>query len=118
MRGYSYRNCRPCILFPVSALVRAVRRLQLVHTTVVGNYPRIGDTPDEQSLRRAIARFDKGEISAEDLREAERDVVKAVLREQNDARVEIVTDGQISRYDTPSHIARRHPSVKTDGHTP
>ena len=87
----------------------------MVHTTVVGNYPRIGDTPDEQSLRRAIARFDKGEISAEDLREAERDVVKAVLREQNDAGVELVTDGQISWYDSQSHIARRLASVEIDG---
>src|SRR5436309_16074597 len=93
IRNDTHRKYRPFKLIPVSPLVRAVRRLHFVHTTIVGNYPRIRDTPDQQSLRRAIARFDKGEISAEDLREAERDVVKAVLREQNDAGVELVTDG-------------------------
>src|SRR3989442_7141541 len=83
----------------------------LVRTTVVGNYPRVGDTFEEQSLRRAIARFDKGEIGTDDLRGAKRDVVKAVLKEQNDARIDVVTDGQISWYDSQSHIARRLPSV-------
>src|SRR3989449_3239066 len=84
----------------------------LVRTTVVGNYPRVGDTFEEQSLRRAIARFDKGEIGADDLRGAERDVVKAVLKEQNDARGEGVTDGQISWYDSQSPIAPRLASLE------
>src|SRR5437879_10777109 len=87
----------------------------LVRTTVVGNYPRVGDTFEEQSLRRAIARFDKGEIGTDDLRGAERDVVKAVLKEQNDAGVEVVTDGQPSWYDSQSHIARRLASVEING---
>ena len=87
----------------------------MVQTTVVGNYPRVGDTFEEQSLRRAIARFDKGEISADDLRGAERDVVKAVLREQRDAGIDVVTDGQISWYDSQSHIARGLASVEING---
>ncbi len=76
----------------------------MVRTTVVGNYPRVGDTFEEQSLRRAIARFDKGEIGADDLRGAEQEVVKAVLKEQNDAGIEVVTDGQISWYDSQSLV--------------
>ncbi len=87
----------------------------MVHTTVVGNYPRIGDTFEEQSLRRAIARFEKGEIEAAELQDAEREVVKAVLREQNDAGIEVVADGQISWYDSQSHIARKLTSVEIDG---
>src|SRR5213594_2257544 len=87
----------------------------LVQTTVVGNYPRVGDTFEEQSLRRAIARFDKGEIGTDDLRGAERDVVKAVLKEQNDAGIDVVTDGQISWYDSQSHIARGLASVEING---
>src|SRR5881409_4159614 len=96
---------------------RTYRReaLNLVRTTVVGNYPRVGDTFEEQSLRRAIARFDKGEIGTDDLRGAERDVVKAVLKEQNDAGIDVVTDGQISWYDSQSHIARRLASVEING---
>ncbi len=87
----------------------------MVRTTVVGNYPRVGDTFEEQSLRRAIARFDKGEIGADDLRGAEQEVVKAVLKEQNDAGIEVVTDGQISWYDSQSHIARGLASVEING---
>src|SRR2546422_1029098 len=89
--------------------------LPLVRTTVVGNYPRVGDTFEEQTLRRAIARFDKGEISAAELGDAEREVVKAVLREQNDGGISLVTDGQISWYDSQSHIARRLASVEING---
>ncbi len=87
----------------------------MVHTTVVGNYPRIGDTSDEQSLRRAIARFDKGDIDAAQLQEAERDTTKAILREQNDAGVDVVTDGQIGWYDSQSHIGRKLASVEIGG---
>src|SRR3989442_671265 len=87
----------------------------LVGTTVVGSYPRIGERPEEQSLRRAIARLDKGEIDAAQLRTAEREVVKAVLREQNEAGIDAVTDGQISWYDSQSHIARRLTSIEIGG---
>src|SRR6266571_4755629 len=81
----------------------------MVRTTVVGNYPRVGDTFEEQSLRRAIARFDKEEIDAAQLSEAEREVTKAVLREQNEAGIDVVTDGQIAWYDSQSHVARGRP---------
>jgi len=87
----------------------------MVRTTVVGTYPRVGDTPEEQSLRRGIARFDKGEIRAEDLRGLEREVVDSVLREQNDAGIDLVTDGQISWYDSQSHLAGRLASVEING---
>lgn len=87
----------------------------MVHTTVVGNYPRIGDASEEQSLRRAIARFDKGEIDAGRLQQAEREVTKAVLREQHEAGIDIVTDGQIAWYDSQSHIARGLGSMEITG---
>lgn len=87
----------------------------MVHTTVVGSYPRIGDASEEQSLRRAIARLDKGEIEAAELQEAERAVTKAVLREQNEADIDLVTDGQIGWYDSQSHIARKLANTEVDG---
>src|SRR5512136_783888 len=87
----------------------------MVLTTVVGTYPRIGDTHDEQVLRRAIARFDKGEASEADLRAAEREVVRAVLREQAVAKIDVVTDGGIPWYDSQSHIARGLAGVEIGG---
>lgn len=87
----------------------------MVRTTVIGPYPRIGDQPEEQTLRRGIARLDKGEIDEEGLLSLERDVVRQVLREQNEARIDVVTDGQISWYDSQSHVARRLASVEING---
>jgi 5-methyltetrahydropteroyltriglutamate--homocysteine methyltransferase len=87
----------------------------MVRTTVVGTYPRIGDTFGEQSLRRAIARFDKGEIDESQLRASEREVTTAVLREQDAAGIDVVTDGQIGWYDSQSHIARKLRSVEITG---
>ncbi len=86
-----------------------------MRTTVVGTYPRIGDTPREQALRRAIARFDKGEASEADVHAAEREVVKAVLREQEDAGVDVVTDGQVAWNDSQSHIAHGLDGVEIGG---
>lgn len=87
----------------------------MVRTTVVGSYPRIGDTPQEQGLRRAIGRFDRREIERDALHDSERDVTRTVLREQNDLGIDLVTDGQIGWYDSQSHIAGRLASVEVNG---
>ena len=87
----------------------------MIRTTVVGTYPRVGDTHEEQVLRRAIARFDKGELTEAEVREAEREVVQAVLQEQNDAGIGVVSDGQVPWYDSQSHIARGLSGVEIDG---
>jgi len=87
----------------------------MVRTTVVGNYPRIGDTHEEQVLRRTIARFDRGEATEADVHKAEREVALAVLREQVDAGIDLVTDGQVAWYDSQSHIARALRGFEIDG---
>lgn len=87
----------------------------MARTTVVGNYPRIGDTHEEQGLRRAIARLDKGEATASDVQEAERAAVKAVLREQETAGIDVVTDGQVTWYDSQSHLAGAFEGVEVGG---
>lgn len=87
----------------------------MVRTTVVGTYPRIGDRPEEQTLRRGIARLDKGEIAEADLRALEQEVVQTVLREQNDAGIDLVTDGQISWYDSQSRFAGKLASIEING---
>ena len=85
------------------------------HTTVVGTYPRIGETPEEQALRRGIARLDRGEIGEAELQAIERDTVRRVLREQNEIGIDLVTDGQISWYDSQSHFAGKLVSIETNG---
>lgn len=80
-----------------------------------GSYPRIGDTADQQLLRRTIAAWEKGEKMEEDLREAERRVTKAAIDEQLEAGLDLVTDGQICWYDPISHIAGKLEGVKING---
>ncbi len=87
----------------------------MARTTVVGTYPRIGDTPGEQALRRTIAARDRGEATDADVGSAERDVVKAVLREQADAGIDVVTDGQVSWYDSQSHVAAQLRGIEIGG---
>src|SRR5438093_13652433 len=87
----------------------------MVRTTVVGTYPRIGETSEEQALRRGIARLDRGEIVEAELQAIERDTVRQVLREQNEIGIDLVTDGQISWYDSQSHFAGKLVSVDTTG---
>ncbi|OGS61847.1 MAG: hypothetical protein A3K59_07135 [Euryarchaeota archaeon RBG_19FT_COMBO_69_17] len=87
----------------------------MVRTTVVGNYPRVGDTHEEQRLRRAIARHDLGEVTSEELHNAERDVVRDILREQASAGIDLVTDGQVTWTDSQSHLARGLGGIEIDG---
>ena len=87
----------------------------MVLTTVVGHYPRIGDSHEEQKLRRTIARLDKGEVTEADLKEVEREVIRDVLREQTQSGIDVVTDGQITWYDSQSHIVRGFRGVQVDG---
>ena len=87
----------------------------MVSTTVVGNYPRIGESSQEQRLRRAIGRFDEGAITAGDLKETERSVVRDVIEEQTAAGIALPTDGQITWYDSQSHFARHLDGVEVNG---
>src|SRR5205823_10672662 len=87
----------------------------MVHTTVVGTYPRIGETSEEQALRRGIARLDRGEIVEAELQAIERDTVRQALRDQNEIGIDLVTDGQISWYDRQRHFHGNLVSVDTNG---
>lgn len=80
-----------------------------------GSYPRVGDTPDEQRLRRALHSLDRGEITADEVFAVERDVTKSVLAEQAAAGVDILTDGLVRWNDPVSHLARELEGVEING---
>jgi len=83
--------------------------------TNAGSYPRIGDAAHLQQHRRAYARRERGEISEEAFRSVEEEVTAEVIREQIEAGVELVTDGQIRWYDPYSHFARSLEGVEING---
>ncbi len=80
-----------------------------------GSYPRVGDRPQEQRLRKALSKWEKGRISEQDLRKAERLTIAEVIREQIAAGVELVTDGQVRWYDPVSHLACALENVRPGG---
>jgi 5-methyltetrahydropteroyltriglutamate--homocysteine methyltransferase len=87
-------------------------KLVLAHT---GSYPRIGDSPDLQLLRRTIAGLDRGERTAADLAVAENEMIRRALAEQARAGIELLTDGQIRWNDPVSHLAGKMENVRVNG---
>ncbi len=79
------------------------------------SYPRIGDRPEQQELRRAIDRWEKREISDDELEQTVCKVLAEVVREQEKAGVDLVTDGQVRWYDPVSHWLKTLKGVKIGG---
>lgn len=79
------------------------------------SYPRVGDSADEQLLRRTIAQREKGEKTDADLRTAEDKMTELALAEQVGAGLDVVTDGLIRWHDPISHLAGKLSGVEING---
>lgn len=86
-----------------------------MQTTVVGSYPRVSSSPDGQRLRRAVARWERRELSDQDLRKVQLDVLQDVVREQASFGVDIVADGQVTWHDPVSHFAAKLEGFEVGG---
>lgn len=84
----------------------------MLKTTVVGNYPKItdgdpsGDDKSAPNLRSALNRFDQGKVSGEELEKVYEQTIKRVIKEQEEAGVDLITDGQIRWDDLVTPFAR------------
>ena len=76
-----------------------------MQVTAVGNYPKIGSPGQAPNLRSAIHRFDRGEITSEELGAIGRQVTAEVLGQQAEAGLDLVTDGQIDWQDGQTFFA-------------
>ncbi len=76
-------------------------------TTVIGNYPKIPDPPAPGRWRTSVEKVQRGEMSRDDLHRVEDEVTIEVLREQAEAGIDVVTDGQIRWEDGLTYFARR-----------
>ena len=77
-----------------------------IKSAIHSSFPRIGEQPDEQKLRRAIAGFESGKITKGELTTVENQVVDETISVQVDAGLELVGDGLIRWYDLASHVAK------------
>jgi 5-methyltetrahydropteroyltriglutamate--homocysteine methyltransferase len=83
--------------------------------TVVGNYPKIPNRPRPARLRNAYARLDRGEIAWDDVKKVQDQVTVEVLKEQADAGVELVSDGQIRWDDEQTYLAGAMDGIEITG---
>lgn len=79
-------------------------------TTTIGHYPRIGDRPEQQRLRRAIQAHQAQSLSDAELALVQDDVTAEVIAEQAAAGLDQVTDGQIRWDDQITYLC-----LKLDG---
>lgn len=83
--------------------------------TPVSHYPKIGDSLEEQLLRRALSQFDRKEIDETELEHIKDTVTRQVIEEQVEAGMEIVTDGQIRWADPLTYLAGKLQGFKMTG---
>ncbi len=86
-----------------------------LNTANIGSYPRVGDTKEEQKLRRAISKFEQNEISEQELTNVQHEVIRDVIGEQLNAGVDQVTDGKIRWYCPFSHMVRKMDGTEING---
>jgi 5-methyltetrahydropteroyltriglutamate--homocysteine methyltransferase len=80
-----------------------------IQTTVVGSYPKPPAEGETFTVRKTLHALERGDASPEDLKAAQDELVTEVIREQQEAGIDVVTDG-LARWDdivTPfaRHIA-------------
>ena len=76
-------------------------------TSALGSYPRIGDGPERQKLRRAIQSFQAGRIDAGELHRIQDETTREVLGEQQAAGLDWLTDGLVRWEDGQTYFTDR-----------
>lgn len=87
----------------------------MLKTTVIGNYPKISSDKNVPNLRNALHLFDRKKISASELENVYQSTIKRVIKEQEQAGVDIITDGQIRWDDLVTPFARNMEGVQIGG---
>ena len=80
-----------------------------------GSYPRIGDSPGQQRLRRAYGQHERGEITSKEFEAIQTSLIQEIVQEQAEAGLDLVTDGQIRWYDPISHFTGQLDGIKING---
>ena len=75
-------------------------------TTVIGAFPKISDDQGGQELRRALHRFDRGEIDASALDQVFDTVTRSAIAELEGAGIDVINDAQIRWDDLFAQFAR------------
>jgi 5-methyltetrahydropteroyltriglutamate--homocysteine methyltransferase len=77
-----------------------------IRTSVVGSYPKAPEEGEPFELRKTLHARERGEASADDVKRAEDELVRAIVREQAEAGIDVVTDGHARWDDLVTPFAR------------
>lgn len=86
-----------------------------MQTTVVGNYPKIGQGAKAPNLRTAISRRQLDQISEEDLHGIQDETTAEILEDQARAGVDLVTDGHVRWDDPQTYFASKMGGFEING---
>jgi 5-methyltetrahydropteroyltriglutamate--homocysteine methyltransferase len=78
----------------------------MLKTTVAGNYPKITEDKTQVNLRLALNKFDQKKITLAELEKVYQETIKRVIKEQEEAGLDVITDGQIGWDDLVTPFAK------------
>ncbi|MFN2587605.1 MAG: methylcobamide--CoM methyltransferase [Actinomycetota bacterium] len=86
-----------------------------VQTTVVGGYPKPPEEGGAFTLRKTLHALERKEATPEDLQAAREQLAREVIAEQQDAGIDLVTDGQVFWDDIVTPFARNMSGFEIGG---
>ena len=86
-----------------------------IHTTVIGSYPKPPPEGEPFLLRQTLHARERGEADDADVRRAQDELVRQMIREQEDAGIDLVTDGQARWDDILTPFARHMAGFQIGG---
>ena len=86
-----------------------------IETTVVGAYPKPPAEGSPFTLRKTLHAIERSEATEDDLRAAREGLVREVISEQEDAGIDIVTDGHVHWDDIATPFARHMSGFEIGG---
>jgi 5-methyltetrahydropteroyltriglutamate--homocysteine methyltransferase len=84
-------------------------------SSVVGSFPKIGDSYQKQKLRRGLESYQQQKISEEELQKIQDEVTREVIETQIKAGIEVITDGQVRWEDPLVSPARKLSGISING---
>ncbi|HYY43559.1 MAG TPA: methylcobamide--CoM methyltransferase, partial [Actinomycetota bacterium] len=86
-----------------------------ITTTAVGSYPKPPREGDTFVLRKTLHAAERGQATEEDIRKAVEALTEEIIREQEDAGVQLPTDGQAGWEDIVTPFARNMAGFEIGG---
>ncbi|PIQ84150.1 MAG: hypothetical protein COV75_03690 [Candidatus Omnitrophica bacterium CG11_big_fil_rev_8_21_14_0_20_63_9] len=84
-------------------------------TTLVGNYPKVAEDTYSTKLIGSISKWQRQEMTDAQLEDILREITRAVIQEQEQAGLDLLTDGQIRWEDLVTPMAKRIEGFEING---